>query len=82
MRNGSVVDLQIERGLVRAMVSGSSIYKVKIDIGAISQRAGERSSRIARAPSARSSNCCQGKLSKNVMERVCRERDGLFPSSG
>src|SRR5271154_6669064 len=32
VRNGSVVDLQIERGQVRAMVSGSELYTVKIDI--------------------------------------------------
>ena len=32
VRNGSVVDLQIARGSVRALVSGSDIYEVKIDI--------------------------------------------------
>src|ERR1700720_966184 len=29
VRNGSVVDLIIERGQVRAMVSGSDIYRIK-----------------------------------------------------
>jgi hypothetical protein len=28
VRNGSVVDLQIERGQIRAMVSGSELYRV------------------------------------------------------
>src|SRR6202047_3751885 len=32
VRNGSVVDLQIERGQVRATVSGSELYTVRIDI--------------------------------------------------
>ena len=32
VRNGSVIDLQIARGNVRALVSGSRIYEVKIDI--------------------------------------------------
>ena len=36
VRNGSVVDLQIERGKIRAMVSGSEIYSVKIEIGTVS----------------------------------------------
>ena len=35
VRNGSVVDLQIEPGNVRAMVSGSEIYKVKIEVGTV-----------------------------------------------
>ena len=32
VRNGSVIDLQIERGKVAALVSGSEMYKVEIDI--------------------------------------------------
>jgi uncharacterized Zn finger protein len=32
VRNGSVIDLQIARGKVEAPVSGSEIYRVKIDI--------------------------------------------------
>ncbi len=32
VRNGSVIDLQIERGKVEALVSGSEIYKVKVDV--------------------------------------------------
>jgi uncharacterized Zn finger protein len=80
VRNGSVVDLQIECGQMRAMVSGSKIYEVRID--------------IARIASARWRAICtdcahsigslvellQGRLSKNVMERVCRAADGLFPA--
>jgi len=80
VRNGSVVDLQIERGQVRAMVSGSEIYEVKIDITTV---ASSRWKAIC-ADCARSIGSLvellQGKLSKNVMERVCREGDGLFPA--
>ena len=43
-------------------------------------RAGRRSAPIARARSARWSNCCKASCRKNVMERVCREADGLFPA--
>src|SRR6201984_1240584 len=31
-RNGSVIDLQIEKGSVTALVSGSSIYTVKVQV--------------------------------------------------
>src|SRR6202171_6565569 len=37
VRNGSVVDLKIERGQVRAMVSGSELYSVKIEIDTVSK---------------------------------------------
>jgi uncharacterized Zn finger protein len=80
VRNGSVIDLQIARGTVEALVSGSEIYRVKIDI-AVS--AAERWRSICRdcAGSVGSMvELLQGKLSKNVMERVCREADGLFPA--
>jgi uncharacterized Zn finger protein len=80
VRNGSVVDLQIERGRVRAMVSGAEIYEVKIDITTV---ASSRWKAIC-ADCARSIGSLvellQGKLSKNVMERVCREGEGLFPA--
>src|SRR5512135_3060099 len=32
VRNGSVVDLQIEKGTVTAMVAGSELYEIKIQI--------------------------------------------------
>ena len=80
VRNGSVVDLQIERGLVRAMVSGSSIYKVKIDIGAISQQRWRAIVKDCAGSIGSLVELLSGKLSKNVMERVCREGDGLFPA--
>src|SRR5450631_3838913 len=37
VRNGSIVDLQIGRGQVRAMVSGSELYSVKIEIDTVSK---------------------------------------------
>lgn len=78
-RNGSVLDLQIVPGKVKALVSGSSLYKVAIDItqlptkkwGAIrADCAGGIDSLVA---------LLQGKLSKAVMERLCRQDAGLFP---
>src|SRR5579859_4395006 len=32
VRNGSVIDLQIERGKIKALVSGSEVYRVTIEI--------------------------------------------------
>jgi uncharacterized Zn finger protein len=80
VRNGSVVDLQIAPGQVAARVAGSSLYKVRVEVSAV--------------PKARWAALCkgcaggidslvellQGRLSKGVMERICAERTGLFPS--
>lgn len=80
VRNGSVVDLQITRGCLHALVSGSDLYKVKIDIGLAQP---ERWKAICRDCSGSIGSLVEllkGKLSKNVMERVCRENDGLFPA--
>ncbi len=80
VRNGSVIDLQIARGTVEALVSGSEIYRVKIDI-AVAAPARWRAICSDCAGSVGSLvELLQGKLSKNVMERVCREADGLFPA--
>ncbi len=80
VRNGSVVDLQIARGKVEALVSGSEIYKVKVDI-AVAAPPRWKSICLDCAGSVGSLvELLQGKLSKNVMERVCREGDGLFPA--
>ena len=35
VRNGSVVDLQIERGKVRAVVCGSELYRIEIEIATL-----------------------------------------------
>jgi len=80
VRNGSVLDLQIAPGEVKALVSGSAIYKVAVKVAAV--------------PKARWTSICtdcagaidslvellQGRFSKGVMERICRQTTGLFPA--
>ena len=80
VRNGSVIDLQIEAGRVRALVSGSEIYQVDIEIKRLAKRrwteikgqcAGQIDSLV---------ELLQGSISKGVMEIVTRKGAGLFPS--
>ena len=59
VRNGSVVDLQIAKGEVTAMVSGSELYNVKVTIAPVARRAGRRSAATARARSTRWWSCCR-----------------------
>jgi uncharacterized Zn finger protein len=77
--HGAVVDLQISALKINAMVSGSSIYRITIA--------------LERLPPARWHSICedcagginsliellQGRFSKSVMERLCRQDKGLFP---
>jgi uncharacterized Zn finger protein len=78
-RNGSVLDLQIEAGRIKALVSGSDLYKVTIDIavhpaaawkGLKSRCAGQIGSLV---------ELLQGRLSKGVMDLVTERNGGLFP---
>jgi uncharacterized Zn finger protein len=80
VRNGSVVDLQIERGRVRATVSGSELYAIDIEIGVLPKKRWDAICRDCTGSIGSLVELLQGKLSKNVMERVCRAEDGLFPS--
>src|SRR5216683_5026622 len=79
VRNGSVVDLRIAPREVTAMVSGSKIYKVKVSIGDVGPA---RWKTLCADCSGRIDSLVellQGRFSKGVMERICRQDTGLFP---
>jgi uncharacterized Zn finger protein len=80
VRNGSVIDLRISHGKVEALVSGSEIYKVKIDIAVAASTRWKAICADCTGSVGSLIELLQGKLSKNVMARVCREADGLFPA--
>ena len=79
-RNGSVIDLQVQPGSVTALVSGSSMYRITIRVSAL--------------PASRFRALCDdcsgaidsviellgGRLSRGVMERLCKKDTGLFPA--
>jgi uncharacterized Zn finger protein len=80
VRNGSVVDLQISPGAIEAYVSGSELYKVTLKVTPVAKEkwrsicddcAGTIDSLV---------ELLQGRLSKGVMERICKQGQGLFPS--
>lgn len=82
VRNGSVVDLHITRGEVAAMVAGSELYKVRIAIAPVSAVRWKAICRDCAGSVDSLVELLQGRLAKGVMDRVCREGDGLFPSPG
>ena len=80
VNNGSVIDLQLTRGKVEALVSGSEIYKVKIDTAVAAPARWKAICADCAGSIGSMVELLQGALSKHVMERVCREADGLFPA--
>jgi uncharacterized Zn finger protein len=80
VRNGSVIDLHIEPGEVRALVSGSAIYKVKVKVTPVAKARWRAICKDCAGAIESLIELLQGRFSKGVMERVCRQETGLFPS--
>jgi uncharacterized Zn finger protein len=80
VRNGCVVDLQIAKGKVSAKVSGSNLYTVTITIAPVTATSWKAICRDCAGAIDSLVELLQGRLSKGVMDRVCREGDGLFPA--
>jgi uncharacterized Zn finger protein len=79
VRNGLVIDLQIAKGKVTAMVSGSDLYDVEIAIAPVTAKRWKNICRECSGTIDSLVELLQGRLAKGVMDRVCREGDGLFP---
>src|SRR5450432_1352282 len=80
VRNGSVIDLQIAPGEIKAMVSGSEIYKVKVKVAPVAKERWQSICTDCAGAIDSLIELLQGRFSKGVMERVCRQKAGLFPS--
>src|SRR6266567_3969458 len=80
VRNGSVLDLQIEPGKVTSLVSGSELYRIAITIKpltagiwkTVKAKCGQQIGSLV--------ELLQGNLSKSVMEIVTGRESGLFPA--
>jgi uncharacterized Zn finger protein len=79
VRNRCVVDLQIASGEVTAEVSGSSLYRITITVAPLDDKAWRDICRDCSGSIDSMVELLQGRLSKAVMDRVCRAGDGLFP---
>ncbi len=79
VRNGSVVDLQISKGSISALVSGSEVYTVKIKIATLAQDFWEKIKKDCSRSIDSLLDLLQGKFDQGVMERLTQKEDGLFP---
>ncbi len=80
VRNGSVVDLKISKGEIKALVSGSEVYTVKIVIETATPSVWKALCNDCAGSIDSLVELLQGRFSKGVMERVCLQGKGLFPS--
>lgn len=80
VRNGSVIDLQVAPGEVRALVSGSEIYKVTVEIGAVGRSRWKAICGKCAGGIDSLVELLQGRFSNAVMEHLCRQQTGLFPT--
>lgn len=79
VRNGSVCHLKIARGEVDARVSGSSLYKVQVQIKKLPPAKWRAVKRRSAGKIGSLLELLQGKLSDEVMQIVTDQTAGLFP---
>ncbi len=79
VRNGSVIDLQIAEGEVRALVSGSEIYEVKVRIQPLAAPRWKTVRRECAGQIGTVVELLAGRFSSAVMEVLCHRQKGIFP---
>ena len=82
VRSGAVVDLHIEKGLITALVTGSSStpYEVRMEIACLNGERKEKIEKLFReVASLELLDLLQGKLPRSLMAALTDTRDGLFP---
>ncbi len=78
-RNGSVIDLAIDAGVVRAQVSGSSLYRVEVKIDALASDAWAALCRDCAGGIDSLVELLKGQLAGGVLQRLCDRDRGMFP---
>ena len=79
VRNGSVLHLDIQRGQIEALVSGSSLYKIKIGINPVDKKQWDRLRKECAGSIGSLMELLAGKLSERVMGVMTSKAGGLFP---
>jgi uncharacterized Zn finger protein/DNA-binding XRE family transcriptional regulator len=79
VRNGSVCHLDIAKGEVNAMVSGSGLYKVKVAVKTLARKKWKAVKDRCAGQIGSLLELLQGRLSRNVMTVVTDRKKGLFP---
>lgn len=79
VRNGSVVHLEVKKGRISALVSGSELYSVEITIASLPQNHWKHIKTQCAGKIGSLIELLQARLSTSVMEVVTQRGEGLFP---
>lgn len=79
IRNGSVCHLEIAEGAIHAMVSGTELYNVSIEIKKLAPKKWKDIKKRCAGQIGSLLELLQGRLSKSVMTVVADRDNGLFP---
>lgn len=79
LRHGCVCDLQITKGEVTALVSGTSLYKVHITIDPLSPERTRQLTELLHGKISSQLDLLQGKIPKDVKELVGNPDNGIIP---
>jgi uncharacterized Zn finger protein len=79
VRNGSVIDLEIRRGKIESIVSGSEIYRIEIEIAVLKKALWNRLKRDCSSAIDSLFDLLQGRFDQGAMQRLTQRDDGLFP---
>lgn len=80
VRNGSVLDLQVNGGEIKAMVMGSELYQVTVQVSPMPKAQWSAICKDCAGSIDSLIELLQGRFSTAVMERVCQPQTGLFPA--
>ena len=81
VRNDSIIDMQVRKGLITAMVMGSELYTIRVKISPLTTTQWKNIKRKTGGQIGSMVELLQGKLSDSVMQSVTGVNDGLFPKS-
>jgi uncharacterized Zn finger protein len=80
VRNGSVVDLQIVNGKIKALVQGSALYEVSIAVNSLKAAHWQQFKTRCAGKITNLLDLMQGRLSSEILADVTAHATGLFPS--
>ena len=82
VKNGSVCHLEIQGGVIKAIVSGTTLYNVSISITPLVKKKWDTLKYSCTGRIGSLIELLRGKLDHGVMEVVAHRREGLFPLPG
>ena len=82
VRNGSVCHLGIQKGKVEAIVAGSELYRISVEVTPLKKAKWNRLKQGCAGKIGSLIELLQGRLSGEIMSTVVDREDGLFPLPG